>query len=75
LVKPLDFSAALGAGLSLKAPSGQMIFIDCSYAFGITVIAKENVYGALGSYYGNPQQTSIQSRDIRFAFGMLFPLD
>lgn len=64
-VKSPDISAVFGAGVSLKLSSGQLLFIDAAYALGLVNIVNTN----LGD------NTTVKSRDIRIAAGILFPLD
>jgi hypothetical protein len=64
-VKSTDIAAVLGAGVSLMLGSGQMVFVDASYAYGLVNINNLN----------DPSNETINSRDIRIAAGILFPLD
>ncbi|MFI5201732.1 MAG: porin family protein [Candidatus Kapaibacterium sp.] len=61
-VKSLDISAVFGAGISVHLISGQILFVDASYALGLSNVAV--IFGS-----------SVHSRDIRLAAGILFPLD
>jgi len=58
----IDISGIIGAGVSFTLPSWQMLFIEGGYEFGITDILDD---------FGS----EVQSRDIRLAAGILFPLD
>jgi len=60
-VNSLDISAIFGAGISVRLNSGQILFMDADYAFGLSNVAV--IFGS-----------SVQSRDIRLAAGILFPL-
>lgn len=64
-VKSPDIAAVFGAGVSLKLSSGQMLFFDAAYALGLVNIAKPPP----------GDNTTVKSRDIRLAVGILFPLD
>jgi Outer membrane protein beta-barrel domain len=64
-VKSPDISAVFGAGVSLKLSSGPMLFFDAAYALGLVNIAKTQP----------GDNTTVKSRDIRLAVGILFPLD
>jgi hypothetical protein len=64
-VKSPDIAAVFGAGVSLNLSSGSMIFFDAAYALGLVNIAKTQ----------QGDNTTVKSRDIRLAVGILFPLD
>ncbi len=55
-----DISVIFGAGISQKLNSGQTIFIDAAYAYGLIHIFEDDAFST--------------SRDIRLAAGILFPL-
>ena len=59
-----DISALAGAGIELRLDSNAELFGDVSYALGLVNIAKAESWGS----------TTIRSRDIRLAAGILFPL-
>ena len=63
-INSLDFSAILGAGISLRLNSGQLLFFDAAYALGLVNVDNS----------GDSANTT-KSRDIRLAVGILFPLD
>ena len=60
-----DISLIGGGGISHSFSSGQLIYLDAAYAFGLTNIAHTQ----------SGDNTTIKSRDIRLAAGILFPLD
>jgi outer membrane protein W len=64
-IKTLEISAIFGAGISLKLSSGQVLFFDAAYSLGLTNI----------SVNSNGSNQTTESRDIRLAAGILFPLD
>jgi len=63
-LKKFDVSIVGGAGVDYKLGSGQILFLDASYAYGITTIAQSS-----------DAMIWAKSRDIRIAAGILFPLD
>jgi hypothetical protein len=64
-VNSLDVAAVIGAGVSLKLDSGPMLSLDAAYAYGLVNIANN-------SFNDN---VTLNSRDIRLAAGILFPLN
>jgi hypothetical protein len=74
-VNSFDISAVVGAGVSSKWSSGQIFFLEASFAFGLISSAHEGIYGAATDYYQPQQIMTTKSRDIRIAAGILFPLD
>jgi hypothetical protein len=60
-----DISVVFGAGVSSKLTSGQMLFLDAAYSLGLVNITKTS----------SGDNTTIKSRDIRIAAGILFPLN
>lgn len=60
-VKSPDISAVFGAGISVMLSSGQILFLDAGYALGLV-----NIYDG---------SNTTNSRDIRIAAGILFPLN
>ncbi len=64
-VKTLDISGVFGAGLSIKLNSGHLLFLDAAYALGLVDIFNTQ----------NGSNTMAESRDIRIAAGILFPLN
>jgi len=61
-VNMVEFSAVLGMGISVKLDSGPMLFFDASYWYGLT-----NIFESYGG--------ATYTRDIRFAAGILFPIN
>jgi len=57
----LDFSVLFGLGVSVKLDSGQMLFLDASYWYGLT-----NIFESYGG--------ATYTRDLRLTAGILFPI-
>lgn len=62
-----EISVIFGGGLSFQLVSGPMVFIDASYSLGLVNIDNDNTEFM--------DKTTVKSRDIRLAAGILFPLD
>ncbi|HEX5317130.1 MAG TPA: porin family protein [Candidatus Kapabacteria bacterium] len=64
--KNIDFSVVAGAGIALTLPSDLQLFVDASYAYGLT--------NSDNYYYDKSNGFNVYSRDIRLAAGILFPI-
>ena len=61
---PFDLSLIAGCGLSYALAEQRLLYIDATYAYGITPTSQSDNY--LSSYY---------ARDFRLTAGMMFPLN
>ena len=61
----IDIAAEIGAGLSLDIGSGTLLIFDASYSWSFLNLIKTRFEGF----------SSVNSRDIRLAAGILFPLN
>jgi hypothetical protein len=66
-MEPIDISIVAGAGIALTLPTGQKLFVDAAYAYGLTNSDNYSWDNDAGIY--------VYSRDIRLAAGILFPLN